>query len=56
MIRVGFGREKITPTMEVYISGGGNPKRLSTGILDDLFITCIAITITVVVVFIIISI
>lgn len=43
-LKVGFGREKITPTMEVYISGGGNPKRLSTGILDDLFITCIAIT------------
>ena len=43
-LKVGFGREKITPTMEVYISGGGNPKRLSTGILDDLYITCIAIT------------
>ena len=44
VLKVGFGREKITPTMEVYISGGGNPKRLSTGILDDLYITCIAIT------------
>ena len=43
-LKVGFGREKITPTMEVYISGGGNPKRLSTGILDDLYVTCIAIT------------
>lgn len=41
---VGFGREKITPTMEVYISGGGNPKRISTGVLDDLYVTCIAIT------------
>ena len=44
VLKVGFGREKITPTMEVYISGGGNPKRLSTGILDDLYITCVAIT------------
>ena len=44
VLKVGFGREKITPTMEVYISGGGNPMRLSTGILDDLYITCIAIT------------
>ena len=44
VLKVGFGREKITPTMEVYISGGGNPKRLSTGILDDLYITCIALT------------
>ncbi|MBQ3252769.1 MAG: neutral/alkaline non-lysosomal ceramidase N-terminal domain-containing protein [Oscillospiraceae bacterium] len=44
ILKVGFGREKITPTMEVYISGGGNPKRISTGILDDLYITCIAIT------------
>ena len=44
VLKVGFGREKITPTMEVYISGGGNPKRISTGILDDLYITCIAIT------------
>lgn len=43
-LKVGFGREKITPTMEVYISGGGNPKRISTGILDDLYVTCIAIT------------
>ena len=44
VLKVGFGREKITPTMEVYISGGGNPKRISIGILDDLYITCIAIT------------
>lgn len=44
VLKVGFGREKITPTMEVYISGGGNPKRISTGILDDLYITCVAIT------------
>lgn len=44
LLKVGFGREKITPTMEVYISGGGNPKRISTGILDDLYVTCIAIT------------
>lgn len=43
-LRVGFGRAKITPTMEVYISGGGNPKRLSTGILDDLYVTCVALT------------
>lgn len=44
VLKVGFGREKITPTIEVYISGGGNPKRISTGILDDLYVTCIAIT------------
>lgn len=43
-LSVGFGRENITPKTEVYISGGGNPNRISTGILDDLFITCIAVT------------
>lgn len=43
-LSVGFGREKITPKTEVYLSGGGNPNRISTGILDDLYITCIALT------------
>lgn len=41
---VGFGRKDITPKTEVYISGGGNPNRISTGIMDRLLITCIALT------------
>lgn len=41
---VGFGRKDITPATEVYISGGGNPNRISKGILDRLLITCVALT------------
>ncbi len=44
LLQVGFGREKIMPETPVYISGGGNPNRISTGVLDELFLTCVAMT------------
>ena len=43
-LRVGFGREEITPQGPILIAGGGNDDRISTGILDYLYVTCVAIT------------
>lgn len=43
-LRVGFGRAVITPTEPVHLSGGSDPKRISNNILDDMTVTCIAIT------------
>lgn len=43
-LRVGFGRAIITPTEPVHLSGGSDPKRISNNILDDMTVTCIAIT------------
>lgn len=43
-LRVGFGRAIITPTEPVHLSGGSDPKRISNNILDDMAVTCIAIT------------
>lgn len=43
-LRVGFGRAVITPTEPVHLSGGSDPKRVSNNILDDMTVTCIAIT------------
>lgn len=43
-LRVGFGREMIMPKSTVRISGGGDESRLSTGFLDYLYVTCIAVT------------
>lgn len=43
--RVGYAREDITPSKGVPLSGYGNAdKRISTGILDFLYATCVAIT------------
>ena len=44
VLRVGFGRAIITPTEPVHLSGGSDPKRISNNILDDMTVTCIAIT------------
>ena len=44
MLQVGFGRAVITPTEPVHLSGGSDPKRISNNILDDMTVTCIAIT------------
>ena len=44
ILRVGFGRAIITPTEPVHLSGGSDPKRISNNILDDMTVTCIAIT------------
>ena len=43
-LQVGFGREEITPQGAILIAGGGNDDRISTGILDYLYVTCVAIT------------
>ena len=44
VLRVGFGRAIITPTEPVHLSGGSDPKRISNRVLDDMTVTCIAIT------------
>ena len=44
ILRVGFGRAIITPTEPVHLSGGSDPKRISNNILDDMTVSCIAIT------------
>ena len=43
-LQVGFGREDISPTTPVLIGGGGDPNRISTGTLDPVTVTCVAIT------------
>ena len=44
-LQVGFGRESIVPdTLGVQIAGGDASSRLSTGYLDEVAATCIAIT------------
>ena len=43
-LQVGFGREKFNPDKPVWISGGGNPNRVSEAFLDYLYVTCIALT------------
>lgn len=42
---VGFGRQCITPDFPVHISGYGDDEiRMSEGVRDDMYITCIAVT------------
>ena len=44
-LKIGYGRESIMPQGQVNISGSGNQEhRISTGFLDILYATCIAIT------------
>ena len=43
-VSVGFGRENITPDFPVLLAGGGYSKRISTNLLDALFVSCIAFT------------
>ena len=44
-LKVGFSRKSITPTQSgVQIAGGDASSRLSTGFLDEVSVTCIAIT------------
>lgn len=44
-LQIGYGRESIMPQGQVNISGSGNQEhRVSTGFLDILYATCIAIT------------
>ena len=44
VFQVGFGRENITPDFPVALSGGGDPNRISTSVIDHIFTTCVAIT------------
>lgn len=45
-LAVGVGRADITPDDPIgaHINGGGDPNRLATNILDDLAVTCVAVT------------
>ena len=42
-LQAGFGREKITPSENVYLQGGDWKNRMSTGKLDYQYVTCIAL-------------
>jgi hypothetical protein len=42
-LQVGFGRTNITPSYSVALQGGNYKNRMSQGVLDALFATCIAI-------------
>ena len=44
MLKVGFGRKCITPDFPVCLAGGGLPTRLQTKVLEDVYVTCVAIT------------
>lgn len=42
---VGFGRQVVTPDFPVHISGYGDDEvRMSEGVRDDMYITCLAVT------------
>ncbi len=43
-LQVGFGKENFSPSDPVPLQGGDWKNRISTGMLDYLFVTCIAIT------------
>lgn len=43
-LQVGFGRENITPDFTVHLQGGDWKNRISTGVKDYQYITCIALT------------
>ena len=43
-LQVGFGRENITPDFTVHLQGGDWKNRISTGVRDYQYITCIALT------------
>ena len=44
-LRVGFGKAKIQPPdLNIRLTGGGDPNRYVTGVLDEMYLTCIAVT------------
>lgn len=44
-LQVGFGKAKIQPPdLNIRLTGGGDPNRIATGVLDELYLTCIAVT------------
>lgn len=44
VFKVGFGRENITPEVPTALSGGGDPNRIHTSVIDYIYTTCVAIT------------
>ena len=44
MLQVGFGRVCITPDFPVCLAGGGHSKRIFTNVLEDIYVTCVALT------------
>ena len=45
ILMAGYGRADITPDYPVHMQGGNWRGRVSTGILDTLYATCIALTV-----------
>ena len=44
-LQVGYGKAKIQPDdLNLVLTGGGDPNRYITGVLDYLYLTCIAVT------------
>ena len=44
-LQVGFGKAKIQPPdLNIRLTGGGDPNRFVTGVLDEMYLTCIALT------------
>ena len=44
-LRVGFGKAKIQPPdLNIRLTGGGDPNRYITGVLDEMYLTCSALT------------
>lgn len=44
-LQVGFGKAKIQPPdTAIHLTGGGDPNRIATGVFDELFLTCIAVS------------
>ena len=42
--KVGFGRVNVTPDAPVALGGGGDPNRISTSVIDYIYVTCVAMT------------
>jgi len=44
-LQVGFGKAKIQPPdTAIHLTGGGDPNRIATGVFDELYLTCIAVS------------
>lgn len=44
-LQVGFGKAKIQPPdTAIQLTGGGDPNRIATGVFDELYLTCIAVS------------
>ena len=44
-LQAGYGKAKIQPPdYEIHLTGGGDPNRIANSVLDELYLTCFAIT------------